>query len=232
MNDDTRRTPERPEQVSPNLLHPMHAVRSLLRGSPGPALEWAEAVDGDQTAPPDQLDDGEPHLSVERTFLFADLSGFTAFTREHGPHEAVELLAEFRKTARTVAARRGVRVAKWLGDGVMFVSVDEAPAVARAAHLVHAFRGSGIGVRVGLASGTALLFEGDDYIGEPVNLAAKLCSAARPGEVLAACATDDLPDWVVADGNVDVEISGVGRIGGVRRLTPVQLDTELETAPA
>ena len=29
-------------------------------------------------------------------------------------------------------------------------------------------------------------FEGDDYIGEPDNLAANLCAAADPGEILAA----------------------------------------------
>ena len=230
MTEDTRRTPERPEQVETHRLHPVQAVRSLLGRTPGPALEWAEAATGSETAHPADLDDGEPHLSVERTFLFADLSGFTAYTRVNGPHIAVQLLAEFRKTARNVAAKRGVRVAKWLGDGVMFVSVDEAPAVALGAHLVHAFRESGIGVRVGLASGTALLFEGDDYIGEPVNLAAKLCAAARPGEILAVCSQDALPEWVEASGDVDVEIGGIGLIGGIQRLTPMDLESQISNA--
>jgi class 3 adenylate cyclase len=132
----------------------------------------------------------------------------------------VKLLGDFRRVARNVAAKRGVRVAKWLGDGVMIVSVDPTAAVAFGAHLIHHFAQTDLEVRVGLASGIALLFEGDDYIGEPVNLAAKLCSAAQPSEILGACKLEDLPDWVTADGGVNVEIKGVGVIGDIHRLAP------------
>ena len=39
-------------------------------------------------------------------------------------------------------------------------------------------------MRIGIATGYALLFEGDDYIGSAVNLASRLCDAAGPCEVL------------------------------------------------
>ncbi|MEQ8842945.1 MAG: adenylate/guanylate cyclase domain-containing protein [Acidimicrobiales bacterium] len=190
----------------------------LLARDTGPALDWAEAAQADQVASPDQLTEGDTHLNVTRTFCFADLSGFTAFTRDNGPHAAVRQLGEFRRVTRNVAAKRGVRVAKWLGDGVMLVGTEPAPTIALGVHLVHHFSDSAIRVRVGLATGIALLFEGDDYIGEPVNMAAKLCAAAAPGEVLAVTDPEGLPDWVTTDGDVTVRIKGVGAVGGVHRL--------------
>jgi len=187
----------------------------------GPALDWHQARQNSGLEAPNELPEGDAHLSVNRTFVFADLSGFTGYTRENGPHEAVKLLDEFRRVARNVAAKRGVRVAKWLGDGVMIVSVEAAAAIAFSAHLIHHFSTTQLNVRVGLASGIALLFEGDDYIGEPVNLAAKLCAAAKPDEILASCNDADLPDWVAATDDVSVSIKGVGLIGDIHRLVPV-----------
>jgi adenylate cyclase len=160
------------------------------------------------------------HLLVERTFIFTDLSGFTSFTRRNGPHVAAELLTEFRHTTRDVAAKRGVRVAKWLGDGAMLIGVEPTPAIALGAHLIAHFRNTDVRVRVGIATGIALLFEGDDYIGEPVNLAAKLCAAATPGELLADCAPDGLPDWVHSVGEITVHVRGVGDVSGILRLQP------------
>ena len=191
------------------------------RDQPGPALDWHEARRSSGLERPDELPDGDTHLNVHRTFVFADLAGFTSYTRDHGPHEAVKLLGEFRRVARNVAAKRGVRVAKWLGDGVMTVSVDPTAAIAFSAHLIDHFSRTDLNVRVGLATGIALLFEGDDYIGEPVNLASKLCAAAEPDEILAACDIGDLPDWVKAETGIEVSIRGVGRIGDIHRLVPI-----------
>jgi len=196
-------------------------VPTIESNQAGPALDWYEAKSSSGIEAPDELPKGDAHLNVERTFVFADLSGFTRYTRQNGPHEAVKLLGEFRRVARNVAAKRGVRVAKWLGDGVMIVSVDPTAAVAFGAHLIHHFAPTDLNVRVGLASGIALLFEGDDYIGEPVNLAAKLCAAAKPDEILGACDLTDLPDWVTADNAVSVTLKDVGLIGDIHRLVPV-----------
>ncbi len=184
-----------------------------------PAREWSDARQGSGTEHPEELT-GVPYLSVDRTFCFADLSGFTKFTRDHGPLAAVDRLEEFRRISRSVAAQRGVRVAKWLGDGVMLVGTEPTPTIAWAGHVIAHFADAGFAVRVGVVTGTALLFEGDDYIGEPVNLAAKLCSVAEPGEILAHCDVDDLPGWLQVLEDVEIEIRGVGRIDGIQRLGP------------
>jgi adenylate cyclase len=125
-------------------------------------------------------------MRVPRTFVFVDLSGFTSFTASQGDDAAGRLLAQFRNLIRQVASDRGVRVAKWLGDGCMLVSVDQAGAVAATMEL--AARADAacepLTMRAGVASGHALLFEGDDYIGGAVNLAARLCDAACGPQVL------------------------------------------------
>ena len=40
-------------------------------------------------------------------------------------------------------------------------------------------------LRAGLASGPVLMIDGEDHLGHAVNLAARLCELADPGEVLA-----------------------------------------------
>jgi class 3 adenylate cyclase len=102
----------------------------------------------------------------------------------------------------------------------MLVGVDTGPSVALGAHLIAQLGSVGSAVRVGIATGTALLFEGDDYIGEPVNLAARLCAAANPGEVLAACARADLPYWIKVAGTHSIELKGIGTVTDVLRLQP------------
>jgi len=184
-----------------------------------PANEWAEARPGTGSEHPDELP-ATNYLQIERTFCFADLSGFTRYTSEHGPLAAVDRLEEFRRVSRDVAAKRGVRVAKWLGDGVMMVGTEPTPTIAWGGHVISHFKEAGVEVRAGLATGIALLFEGDDYIGEPVNLAAKLCSVAEPGEILASCDVDYLPDWMQVLEVEEVDIRGVGSVRGIQRLGP------------
>jgi class 3 adenylate cyclase/YHS domain-containing protein len=131
-------------------------------------------------------------MRVARTFAFVDLSGFTALTDHEGDERAVAVLNGFRSRLRETCSRRGVRIAKWLGDGAMLVCVDPAPllgAVLELEHAVVAHRDlvpeDALDIRTGVATGPVILFEGDDYIGHAVNLAARLCDAAPPGAVLA-----------------------------------------------
>src|ERR1700691_2341283 len=69
-------------------------------------------------------------MRVRRTFAFLDLSGFTALTESEGDERAVAVLGGFRAALRDICSRRAVRIAKWLGDGGMLVSVDTMPLVA------------------------------------------------------------------------------------------------------
>ena len=121
-------------------------------------------------------------MRVQRTFAFADLSGFTNYTAEFGDDAAGHVLGDFRAITRRLASDRGVRVAKWLGDGCMVVAIDHEDMIAFALDLEREATAAcdPLSVRIGVATGRALLFEGDDYIGSAVNLAARLCDAAVP----------------------------------------------------
>ena len=109
-------------------------------------------------------------------------------------------------------------MAKWLGDGAMLVGVDEGPVVASVAEVIVRTRAVGLDTHAGVAAGTVLLFEGDDYVGRPPNLAARLCDAAEPGEILAGPLARELPAWVETKGSVTVEVAGVGDVLGVRSI--------------
>jgi adenylate cyclase len=149
-------------------------------------------------------------MRVERTFAFVDLCGFTQFTNTDGDQHAVDVLTRFRGAARAMGSDHGVRVAKWLGDGAMFVSTSREPLVeAMLALAQRAEEDVRLPLRGGLAGGPVILFEGDDYIGAPVNLAARLCDVARPRELLAAAElADAVPGWAEAVTGGARDISG------------------------
>ena len=127
-------------------------------------------------------------MRVERSFGFVDLCGFTRFTDTHGDDAAVHVLTRFRTGVREVSSEQGVRVAKWLGDGAMFVSTSGPQLVEMMLALVRRVDQLDVALplRGGMASGGVILFEGDDYIGGAVNLAARLCDSAAPRELLAS----------------------------------------------
>jgi len=162
-------------------------------------------------------------MRVQRTFAFVDLCGFTHFTSRHGDERAVDVLTRFRGVVREIGSSYAVRVAKWLGDGAMFVSTAREPAVESILHL--AGRADEVGVRLplraGLAHGPVILFEGDDYIGGPVNLAARVCDAARPRELLAAAdIAEAVPPWAAADAVGPRDISGFPVAVEIVRIEP------------
>jgi adenylate cyclase len=137
-------------------------------------------------------------MRVERCFAFLDLSGFTAFTERHGDERTVVVLAGFRTRVREIAARRGVRVTKWLGDGAMLSSSDTESVVAMVIELAHTGADTiPLQIRAGMAQGAVIMFEGDDYIGRAANVASRLCDAAPPGAVLVTREVASLaPRWV------------------------------------
>jgi len=139
-------------------------------------------------------------VRVDRWFAFVDLSGFTSFTDEHGDEESVRVLTQFRHAVRTVATDYGVRIAKWLGDGCMMVSVDPTQLVAGVCTLERMTDELELPLRIhaGMAGGAVILLEGDDYTGGPVNLASRLTDVAGPHEILATpelarCAPEGTP---------------------------------------
>jgi class 3 adenylate cyclase len=146
---------------------------------------------------------------VRRSFAFVDLCGFTDFAEGHGDDAAVAELTVLRATVRESASDLAVRVDKWLGDGVMLIGVEPEPLVEAVVTVEAGFRQRGhLLLRGGLATGEVILLEGADYVGRSVNLAARLCDRAEPGQVLAADEGLALPPSVKAGLAVPMEVAG------------------------
>jgi adenylate cyclase len=154
-------------------------------------------------------------VRVHRSFSFVDVSGFTALTEHEGDEHAVEVLTAFRALLRDICARRGVRIAKWLGDGVMLVCVETRPLLATILELHYVVCQVStpvqtVSIRSGVTSGDVILMEGDDYIGHCVNVASRLCDLAQGGEALADPAVmDAMPRWGVALLDKEISLRGV-----------------------
>ena len=180
-------------------------------------------------------------MRVPRTFIFLDLSGFTNYTAAYGDDAAGRILGTFRMVVREVASERGVRVAKWLGDGCMVVAVEEQAGIEFVTDLAHRAASvcAPLTLRAGIATGHALLFEGDDYIGSAVNMASRLCDRAQNVDVLMpTMQLDRLPEGVCAEHVGEIELRGfpgtidVVRLVGVPASVPRQDDSELWTRSA
>jgi class 3 adenylate cyclase/tetratricopeptide (TPR) repeat protein len=166
----------------------------------GAAEPTAEAPPAAEPAPaPEAL----PEERRQATVLFADLSGYTAVAERMDP-EAVKSLVDraLRRLGQEVG-RFGGRVDKYMGDNVMAVfgaplaHEDDPERAVRAGLAMQASMeeineriaapvGAGFELSVGINSGEVLAGRvGDEYtvMGDPVNVASRLQSVARPGSV-------------------------------------------------
>jgi adenylate cyclase len=147
---------------------------------------------------------------------FADLVGFTAFSQRREPAELAAAVDRFEALAYEHILERGGRVIKMIGDEVMF-AVDDAPsAAAIALALVRAYGRDPLlpAVRVGLALGPVLAWQGDLY-GPTVNLASRLVNVARAGTVLAA---QELGEELARHGGFALRHVRAERLKGIGRV--------------
>lgn len=124
------------------------------------------------------------------TFLFTDLVGSTALASSLAPADADAVRRAHFEQLRGAVEATGGREVKNLGDGLMVVFMSPSRAVACAVAMQQAIERHGrrsslpLTIRIGLATGEAVE-ENDDFFGEPVVEAARLCGAARGGQILA-----------------------------------------------
>ncbi|MBW9117596.1 adenylate/guanylate cyclase domain-containing protein [Rhizobium cauense] len=145
------------------------------------------------------------HVTASATILFADIRGFTALSEQIEPVRLSEIVSLFQdRCAQAIWAHDGI-VNKQMGDGLMaifnfpIVRQDHAAAAVMAAmdiqrHCRSAFEhleaDHGLGVGVGIHSGEVEIGEFSSFrsdftaIGGAVNLAARLESQARAGEIV------------------------------------------------
>src|SRR5687767_4316115 len=143
--------------------------------------------DGAGRPPPD---DGVG--SAIHTFLIADVRGYTLFTQERGDEAAAKLAARFAGVAREGVEGRGGSVIELRGDEALAVFTSARQAIRAALDLQERFVAESIAdpdmllpVGIGLDAGEAVPVE-TGYRGGALNLAARLCGQAGPGEVLAS----------------------------------------------
>ena len=139
--------------------------------------------EGETTEPPD-------HGPLTHGFLFADLRGYTSYAESRGDAAAADLLDRYRVIVRAVVGELGGAEIKTEGDSfyVVFPSASRAVAaglaiVGRAAEASAAQPAEPIRVGVGIHAGEAEQ-RAEGYVGTAVNIAARVCGQARPGEVL------------------------------------------------
>ncbi len=127
----------------------------------------------------------ENEETVGLTVGFADVVGWTRRTRSMTTEELAAMVERFEQVATTTVADAGGRIIKTIGDEVLFVADDPAAAARIALTLaeMHGLDEEFPKVRVGLGHGEVLSRFGDVF-GEPVNIASRLTSLARPGRVL------------------------------------------------
>src|SRR6476660_4683430 len=126
-----------------------------------------------------------------KTFLIADVRGYTRFTQQRGDEAAARLATRFAELAREAIEEAGGTLVELRGDEALAVFDSARQALRAASDLQERFVAETVAgptlplaVGIGLDAGEAVPVAGG-YRGGALNLAARLCSLAGPGEVLA-----------------------------------------------
>jgi class 3 adenylate cyclase len=143
--------------------------------------------------------------------LAADVAGYSRLMGED-ESGTVRALREHRAAADPMILRQGGRIVKTTGDGALieFGSVAGAVQCAIALQKLMAERNAGVPddrrmeLRIGVHIGDVLV-EGDDILGDGVNIAARLEGIAEPGCI---CISEDVLRQV--SGKVDAEFDDIG----------------------
>ncbi len=151
-----------------------------------------------------------PPAATERrilTVLFSDLSGFTSLSEQMDPEDVTEIIDALFRLLRGAIEAQGGTVDKFIGDAVMAVfgapsaHADDPLRAVRAGLAMQAAvaafnreRGLSLALRIGINTGEALWgsVAGDrpTAMGDAVNVAQRMESAARPGSVLVTRAVE------------------------------------------
>jgi class 3 adenylate cyclase len=143
----------------------------------------------------------------EITAVFCDLRGFTAFSEVAEPEEVMAVLRDYHAALGALVFAFEATLERFAGDAILAFFNDPVPCddgTARAVRMAVEMRervdalavqwrrrghdlGFGVGIALGYATMGKIGFEGRwDYgaVGSVVNLAARLCGEALPGQIL------------------------------------------------
>jgi len=147
----------------------------------------------------------------ERTVVFIDIRNFTRWSETRSPEDVVDMLNRYYTAAEAIAAQHGMIKLKFAADEVMAIFGDAQRAVAAALEmrmaLTRILAERGLGVGIGLHTGPlveGLLGSKDvkayDVIGDTVNTAKRIESAASETEALVSEATRQATGNIIAFG--------------------------------
>lgn len=137
-----------------------------------------------------------PSRRVRCSLFYSDVRAFTAFSETHAPEAVVDFLNRLMALQVRVVQAHGGDVDKLIGDALLarFDGADSAArAITAARDVLAAVRAAAIapGVGIGVFTGEPILgaigpADRRDFtvIGDAVNVAARLCSAAAEGELV------------------------------------------------
>jgi adenylate cyclase len=167
--------------------------------------------------------------ATQLTVVFTDLEGFTAYTDAHGDAAALALIDEHHQRATPMVRRWKGRIVKHLGDGLLCTFPQPASGL-RAALELQASAPDPLRLRAGVHVGEAVLTR-NDVVGHVVNVTARVCEAAKGGQVLA---TAEVVEAAASSGGGELADVRLGRMK-TRRMkgvkTPVRL-CEVRAVPA
>lgn len=134
-------------------------------------------------------------LRRERTVLFMDIRGFTGWSEQQEPEVVVNMLNRYYGMAETTLASSNVIMLKYTADEVMafFADPREASITASRLHKACSKELEEFGLTVGTGLHSGLVVEGllgsselkrYEIIGDTVNTAKRICSAAESGELM------------------------------------------------
>ena len=156
-----------------------------------------------------------------RTILFTDIVESTSMTQRLGDAGAMAMVRAHDEIVRgTLEHHRGSEV-KHTGDGLMaafrsVVAIESAVEIQRLIADAEGTGGMPVRVRIGMAAGEPVT-ERNDLFGATVQLAARLCSRADPGESSSRAPCMTLR-WARA--SPSAAAAGYGSKGSTRRCTP------------
>ena len=127
------------------------------------------------------------------TVMFADIANSTALAEAMGDEEWHGVIARYRDLVRRSALARAGSEVGTQGDGLLVRFPTPAEAVLCAVDVQQQLHDApDVGVRIGIHAGEAVEDEGD-LIGRVINLASRVMSEAKPGEILV---TEPVADYV------------------------------------
>ena len=174
-----------------------------------------------------------------RVFLIADIRGYTPFTQAHGDQAAGRLSSRFSDTVEEVMAGLPGEVVEYRGDEVLVVFDSARDAIQTAVAIQTKFvqrtleePGMPLYVGIGVDAGEAVRTR-EGYAGGALNLAARLCSMAAPGEILVSSEVAHLArqmDGVRYVDRGEVRVKGLSDPVHVIRAVPDEDPAELLSA--